>query len=76
MSWIAMMLDEAGVPENSGFAFTLQLPAVPRVGETVFVGGRRFRVLEVEWRAHDGAFPVRLFAEELFAERRVAMMSR
>lgn len=47
------------------FAFTLTLPAAPREGEHVRIGGRRFKVMTVDWHAFD-PFPVRLTAIEIF----------
>lgn len=59
---IPMQMDH--VTDPNGFAFTLDLPAVPAVGSAVCVGGRRFRVVDVEWRPFN-PFPVRLLAEEI-----------
>ena len=61
---IPMQMNQSYVPPDStGFAFTFELPAVPREQECVFVGGRRFFVDRVDYHPLTD-WPVRVIATE------------
>ena len=63
MDMISVQLNEYRARDGNGFAFTLQLPAVPRVNDSLVYAGRTFIVRDVEW--HPGTdFPVHLYATE------------
>ncbi len=64
---IPMMLDQEQPPEGegAGFAFTFELPAVPREGEYVYWAGRVFKVARVEWLPFVEPYSVRLLAYEI-----------
>jgi hypothetical protein len=58
---IRMQMNEQG--KKDGFAFTMVLPAVPRVSELVYIGGRKFVIVDVEWHPLT-PWPIHLIALE------------
>jgi hypothetical protein len=61
---ILMQMNDAERPDGGGFAFTFALHGVPSSGDLIFVGGRRFSVVRVDWHPL-AAHEVRINAKEL-----------